>query len=121
MLETTDVSGALDVRMPSFFQIAKAGFAFALGASFVALVGFFVWYFIVVGLAFTLLAGMGSRPSAPRATTTPAVSRSAPSSSSEFEQRVQRIQRERADLNEQMKAIDEARRREKASRSSPGQ
>jgi len=31
------------IRMPSFLQLVKAGFAVALGASLMAVIGWFVW------------------------------------------------------------------------------
>lgn len=121
MLETSDHPSELVVRMPSFWQMMRAGAAFTLGAGLVTISGAFIWIFVITGMLLGALSSLSTTAAPKHAAVPPAISRSAPAPASEFEQRVQRIQHERADMNEQMKAIDEARRREKASRVPPGQ
>lgn len=117
MLEASDRPGELVVRIPSFWQCMKLGAGFALGAGVISIFGFMLYAAVIVGAIGAIGAALSPRHAPPQTAMAPAVSRSAPPTTSEFEQRVQRIQHDRADLTEEGRAFGEALRREKSSRS----
>lgn len=119
MLSVDDHQGELVVRMPSFWQMMKVGAAFTLGAGLITVVGAFLWMFIITGVIFGTLSNLSSAIAPKRVAPAPPISRSAPPPVSDFEQRVQRTMRERADLQQDVEAFSEALRREQASRRQP--
>lgn len=119
MLEQSDRPGEVVIRLPSFFQLVKAGFALTLGGTMIFTVGAVFFWFLWLGAIGTLIGGLSSSTTHARATAPTTSSRQAPATSPDFEQRVQRIQRDRADAKEDADAFGEALRREQASRRQP--
>lgn len=111
MLETSDNPGELVVRMPSFWQMMKAGAAFTLGAGLVTVSGAFLWVFIITGVIFGALSNLSSAIAPKRTAPAPTISRPAPAPSSEHEQLVQDAMRRQRAIDNQIAAEREARKR----------
>lgn len=116
MLESSEHPGEVVVRLPSFFQMVKAGFAFTLGGTMIFTVGSLFFWLLWLVFFGSLIGLAAPTPRSARSFAPAPTSRPAPAKSSEFEQRVQRIQRERADMQADADAFGEALRREQSSR-----